>query len=134
MKKFICLVRVNVCEYVVNVYAESFINAEHIILDNVTQYKGERKVYCSAHVYEENAYDLLAMIERCDTIDIQGIKRVIKNYCDECERVERERENVEKVTKICELLNNLNSDTDLETLRKNGLCLDAMIKELKKGK
>lgn len=130
-KKFYVHVTVNMSEYIVTVIADSELQAEHKILDNVTQYKGERKVYANA---TENITDICGYLVSAETIDMIGIERVIKNYCDEMERQERCKLAIEQTTKICELMNALGDDMKFKTvddLKHNNEVLAEMIKVLK---
>lgn len=130
MKKFYVHVTVNMSEYIVTVIANDAVQAEHKILDNVTQYKGERKVYATA---TENISDICAYLVDAETIDMIGIKRVIKNYCDEMERQERCKVAMEQVTTICELMNKIGEDMNFKTiddLKHNNKVLHEMIKVL----
>lgn len=131
MKKFYVHVVVNMSEYIVTVIANSAIQAEHKILDNVTQYKGERKVYATAF---ENATEICDYLNNAETIDMIGIERVIKNYCDEMERQERCKLAIEQTNTICELMNKLGEDMNFKTiedLKHNNAVLQEMIKVLK---
>lgn len=131
MKKFYVHVTVNVSEYIVTVTANSAVQAEHKIFDYVTQYKGERKVYATA---TENIGDICAYLGCAETIDMIGIERVIKDYCDEMERQERCKVAMEQVTTICELMNKIGEDMNFKTiddLKRNNKVLHEMIKVLK---
>ncbi len=130
-KKFYVHVTVNMSDYIVTVIAENQLQAEYKILDNVTQYKGERKVYATA---TENITDICGYLVSSETIDMIGIERVIKNYCDEMERQERCKLAIEQTTKICELMNVLGENMKFKTvddLKHNNEVLAEMIKVLK---
>lgn len=130
-KKFYVHVTVNLSEYIVTVIAENQLQAEHKILDNVTQYKGERKVYATA---TENITDICCYLVDAETIDMIGIERVIKNYCDEMERQERCKLAIDQTEMICNLMNKLGEDMNfksLDDLKHNNKVLQEMIKVLK---
>lgn len=130
-KKFYVHVTVNMSDYIVTVIANNQLQAEHKILDNVTQYKGERKVYATA---TENISDICGYLVNAETIDMIGIERVIKNYCEEMERQERCKLAIEQTNIICELMNKLGDDMNFKTiddLKHNNKVLDEMIKVLK---
>lgn len=74
------------------------------------------------------------LFEQSGTIDMIGIKRVIKNYCNEMERQERCNLAIEQTAIICELMNVLGEDMKFKTvddLRHNNEVLNEMIKVLK---
>ena len=130
-KKFYVHVIVNMSEYIVTVIADNQLQAEHKILDNVTQYKGERKVYATA---AKNVTDICGYLVNAETIDMIGIERVIKNYCDEMERQERCKLAIDQTEMICNLMNKLGEDMNfksLDDLKHNNKVLQEMIKVLK---
>lgn len=131
MKKFFCLVTVNSCDYIVTVNANCASAAEHEILSSITQYRGERKVYCTA--YDEVKY-ITSYFDTAETIDMIGIDRVITQYCDSCKANEIKAEMNNKVSKVCELINNLGkglkNEYDLEKLTHSNEVLSEMIKVL----
>ena len=131
-KKFYVCVTVNMSEYIVTVMADSELQAEHKILNNITWYKGERKVYA-------NAFDDITVIKcyhsHAEIIDMIGIERVIKDYCDEMERQERRKLAIDQTATICTLMNNLLGDDmnfkSLDDLKHDNKVLQEMIKVLK---
>lgn len=131
MKKFFVLVTVGCCDYIVTVNANSALIAEHEILSFVTQYKGERKVYCSAY---DDVNLMSGYFNTAETIDMIGIERVITQYCESCKVSEIKSEMVDKVSKVCELVNKLGkgfeNEYDLEKLTHNNEVLSEMIKVL----
>lgn len=130
-KKFYIHVTVNMSEYIVSVIAENELQAEHKILDNVTQYKGERKVYANA---TDDITIISTYLSHSETIDMIGIERVIKNYCDEMERQERCKLAIDQTEMICNLMNKLGDDMNfksLDDLKHNNKVLQEMIKVLK---
>lgn len=130
-KKFYVHVTVNMSDYIVTVIADNELQAEHKILDNVTQYKGERKVYATA---TDDITVISCYLTQSETIDLVGIERVIKNYCNEMERQERCNLAIEQTAIICELMNVLGEDMKFKTvedLRHNNEVLNEMIKVLK---
>ena len=131
-KQFFVHVTVNTSEYVVIVTADSELQAERKILDNVTRYKGERKVYAKAtdDITVINCYHSHAEI-----IDMIGIERVIKNYCDEMERRERCKLAIDQTETIYNLMNKLGKDMNfksLDDLKDNNIVLQEMIIALKR--
>lgn len=130
-KKFYVHVIVNMSEYLVTVIADNQLQAEHKIIDNVTQYKGERKVYATA---TENITDICGYLVNAETIDMIGIERVVKNYCDEMERQERCKLAIDQTEMICNLMNKLGDDMNfksLDDLKHNNKVLQEIIKVLK---
>ena len=130
-KKFYVLVTVNMNDYIVSVIAENERQAEQKILDNVTQYKGERKVYATA---TDDITVISCYLSHSETIDMTGIERVIKNYCDEMERQERCKLAIDQAEMICNLMNKLGEDMSfksLDDLKHNNKVLQEMIKVLK---
>lgn len=130
-KKFYVHVTVNMSEYIVTVIADNELQAEHKILDNVTQYKGERKVYANA---TDDITVISCYLSHSETIDMIGIERVIRNYCDEMERQERCKLAIEQTAIIYELMNVLGEDMKFKTvddLKHNNKVLAEMIKVLK---
>lgn len=130
-KKFYVHVTVNMSEYIVTVIADSELQAEHKILDSVTQYKGERKVYANA---TDDITVISCYLSHSETIDMIGIERVIKNYCDEMERQERCKLVIDQTEMICNLMNKLGEDMNfksLDDLKHNNKVLQEMIKVLK---
>jgi hypothetical protein len=130
-KQFFVHVTVNICEYVVIVTADSELQAERKVLDKVTRYKGERKVYAKAtdDITVINCYHPHAEI-----IDMIGIERVIKNYCDEMERQERCKLAIDQTVTICALMNKLGEDMNfksLDDLKHDNKVLQEMLKVLK---
>jgi len=131
-KKFYVRVTVNMSEYIVAVIADSELQAERKILDNVTQYKGERKVYAKA---TDDITKISWHLSYLETIDMIGIERVIKDYCDEMERQERRKLAIDQTVTICTLMNKLLGDDmnfkSVDDLKHDNKVLQETIKVLK---